>query len=265
MLQTYTQNGYSHSSLKKKVKELIKSEKLTRTQARKKVAESIGYSNWKKILIEPQDIERNEFFSDGFSRKAHHQALFETYLKNESREDTLHNYRRFLVQQYKIIDSLKKDEPHLVFLKEINFESATKELLLRTSDFGPESLLPHNLPDYLLSAMKETLSDWLHNPIIEETNDASLLIKAIFDGVVLLKATAVSLEDPSHPEKFKFAMDEVVESMEMYSLQLHLESIGRKTKIQITKPTLKTVLDPDAIHSLTFPKEVVDLMREELD
>ena len=93
--------------------------------------------------------------------------------------------------------------------------------------------------------------------------DEFFLIKVIIDGLCLLKAAAAMLKDPSHANEFEISQDELIEAAEMYSFQLSLESIRRNTNMEITKPTLESILDPDAQLSAKIPEEAFKILMGE--
>ena len=190
-----------------------------------------------------------------------------TYLRNKNITNSLKNYREFLIHQYKIIESTYNHSPR-VQTKKITIESAAKEFYTRLHDQGPESLLPQHMPDYLLQPFKKILSEWIYDADKFEENadsDSHHMLKLLFEGVATLMATKVLLKNPSHPNKFEFSPQEVCESMVTYHLQLELESIRRKTNINITRPSLENVLDPNSELIVNLPEETLNLITEELN
>ena len=264
----YTANGYSHASLKKQVNSLVKQEQTSRSSARKKVAESIGYKSWKEILVEPRNLDRDRYFANAFSDKASYQLLFESYLKNNNLDDTLPNYREFLLRQEEVNEALR-DKSAKVRVKTFNIESTTKELLVRMNEFGPEALLPQHLPDYLLFPISEALSHWLDDPSSiesegDEEPDKFYLIKCVLEGVKLLKRTKILLKNPKRSKQISIPEDEIINGMECYSIQLYLERLRRNTKLEISLPTLENVLDMETAQTVKFPQDVFDMLMKEI-
>ncbi len=260
----FTSNGYSHTSLNRRVSKLVKNNSISRTQARKLVAAEIGYPGWKQVIYEPVCESRDQFFGERFYNKSNYQSHFDAYRESHNLADTSDNYRRFLVQQHEVMESLIKKESKLQ-TKKISVDTAIKELMPRLESMGPESYLPQHLPDYLLQPMIEALGKWLENPTIvvdDDDEDFVFMMKIIMEVVFVLKAAAILIDDPNHPNKFSFNDEEIFENMEAYHLQLSLESLSRNTYAAISKPTLKNLLDPDAEMAFKFTDEAVDRMQK---
>jgi hypothetical protein len=263
----FTKNGYSRKSLNSRVASYIKSNKLSRTQARKKVANEINYPSWKLIIheLKNNDAEQNYFFSIGFSDKKRFQYQFEDYLKRHSLKDTLINYRKFLVQEYKIKKAIKRKEPRSL-TKEITIESVIKELIFRTDSMGAESLLPQHLPDYLLIPMNKSISEWLDKPSLiheHEDTDFIFMIKSIMNVITTIKSENIRIKKPSFSGEYKYPQDEFIRDIECYSLSLSIEVLSRDTMIKFTKPTIETIFDPDAEQSFQFPAGLKEILEKE--
>ncbi len=258
----YTNNGYSHSSLKKKAKELVdSSEFLSLTPARHQIAKLIGYPNWNAIRNETEDKERDLFFHEGFSNKGSKDAAFKEYLGKNGLKNTLENYREYLVFLFKVIKSTRKETPRALH-KTIQVDSFIKEFTIRGSELGPESYLPQNLPSYLLDTASDVLSKFLEDPENTLNDDDDLFkVRAVQDAVFTLLAAKKVIENPNHPNSFKFEEAVVIDALQAYSLHLVCEILNRRTKVRISSPTVETIFDVDFKINATFPEETAEVLR----
>lgn len=266
-IKRYTSNGHSFNALKVRAKERVKASTspLTLTNARILEAQAIGYPSWNNMFNEPRDLARDEYFADAFTDKKSYQPLLENYLSAKNLEDTLDNYRQFLCAYWPVQSALLKKPGIQFHTKEIGTEGFVKEFTTRIHELGPEVLLPQNIPDYLLEPASRILSRWLKSPSTIQTGSNEWdSFKAVYDGVILLIGVKEAIKTGDATE-FKVTSDEIAEYLNIYSIQLLIEEVRRKSRLPISMPTLASILDMDAKMEVKIPPDIAEVLSKLFD
>ena len=115
------------------------------------------------------------------------------------------------------MESTKKEKGR-VKTRTIKVDTFIKEFASRGPDLGPESLLPQNIPSYLLQPATEIITKFLENPDKTTDNEDDLFsMKVLQEAVMFLMAAKVVIKDPTHPNTFKFHEDEVIDALQAYA------------------------------------------------
>ncbi|WP_417548368.1 hypothetical protein [Marinobacter segnicrescens] len=124
------------------------------------------------------------------------------------------------------------------------------------------------MPTYLLNSLLDGLEVLLENPgqieNLEAGHDEIFLYRTIVDVVLQLLAVRELIKNPKHSNSFAFSDSELIEGMELYHMNLSFESIRRRTKMEVSFPTLENLLDVNSQRTVTFPDEAIDLIKSQL-
>lgn len=251
----YTSNGHSHQSLLKRAKFLKRKKPgLSLKNAKNQVAQEIGFRNWLSIVNESVDPIRDGFYYDGFRFKDKYHSDYKKYLSDKSQEDTLINYRLFLIESY----SRLKDE-YLDSLKKSVDQSSTSlnnQVLEQFASNGIASLLPQNLPDQMLIALQKEF-ELMDNEYFDDSQESEVGIAAC--TVLILLSGAV---DANEKGEFKISMDDFGERAGSYRLFLALEKFSRVMDVEYNKPLVKSIFDADYVLDLKLPANFEELGKE---
>lgn len=263
----YTANGYSHDRLKDQVRKLIKERDFNRKQAQKIIAASIDYSSWAAIINEPIDFSRDLFLRDGLSNKEYYQTRLNEYLEEHQLEDTLQNYRDFLLSRATVIAALHKNQSDLTFnIRSV--DDILNEVCKKFRKMGLEAFLPRNLTDDALSILIFHLDIFLKKPhkfSVKKNREGQEVVRFIADKILAIKAFT-SLQNPSQLNgKFTISEDEYLNSILCYTMHLVTEKVSRSTYINISQPTLTEILDSNSFLTMEFSDEAIKILNEYLE
>ena len=251
----YTSNGHSHESLLIRAKNLKRQKPgLSLKKAKNQVAHEIGYRNWLSIINEPLDPIRDGFYYDGFRFRDKYHPDYKKYLNDKSQEDTLINYRFFLIEWYsrfkdEYLDSLKKSVDQ-------SSSSLNNQVLELFASNGITSLLPQKLPDQILIALQKEF-ELMDNEDFVDSQESEIGIASC--TVLILLSGAI---DANEKGEFKISMSDFDERARSYRLFLALEKFRRIMDVEYNKPLVENIFDPDYVLNLKLPANFEELGKE---
>lgn len=226
----YTSNGFSHSCLIKRAKEYRNStkSKLSLNQAKNKIAQDINFKNWRAIEKEPRNQTRDIFYHDAFSDRKSYYDEYEQYLKDSGTEQSIQAYRDFVVKKFQQGSFKNKNK---------NDDSLLQEIIDRLQSFGPDSLLPQNLPDYLFIKVRDSFES-----LSLENNEESLVPTQI---IILLNGAIEAQKNPTWNGKVTLSEEAFIAQIDSYLIHLSLEHFKRSLGLEYTSPTLSDLFNPE--------------------